>query len=103
MPDPQRATQIPHVYRDIFSDLHKREYPVDNWSIIPVRINELRLSETPEKGMQSVKVFVGGIIPAQDISELKGLGVAEVFLPGASTEDVARQIRMSVVSRSEGV
>ena len=56
-----------------------------------------------EKGMQSVKVFVGGIIPAQDISELKGLGVAEVFLPGASTEDVARQIRMSVVSRSEGV
>ena len=56
-----------------------------------------------EKGMQSVKVFVGGIIPAQDIPELRDVGVAEVFLPGASTEDVARQIRTSVASRSEGV
>src|SRR5215470_9776540 len=41
-----------------------------------------------EKGMESVRVFVGGIIPAQDIPELKTMGVAEVFLPGASTEDV---------------
>jgi methylmalonyl-CoA mutase C-terminal domain/subunit len=56
-----------------------------------------------EKGMQSVKVFVGGIIPAQDIPDLRSLGVAEVFLPGASTEDVARQIRTSVATRSEGV
>ena len=56
-----------------------------------------------EKGMQSVKVFVGGIIPAQDIPDLRRLGVAEVFLPGASTEDVARQIRTSVATRSEGV
>ena len=35
-----------------------------------------------EKGMDGVKVFVGGIIPAQDIPELKEMGVAEVFLPG---------------------
>src|SRR5215471_21556648 len=34
-----------------------------------------------EKEMDGVKVFVGGIIPAQDVAELKGLGVAEVFLP----------------------
>jgi methylmalonyl-CoA mutase C-terminal domain/subunit len=42
--------------------------------------------------MSSVRVFVGGIIPAQDIPELKRLGVAEVFLPGASTQDVVRSI-----------
>ena len=42
--------------------------------------------------MESVRVFVGGIIPAQDIPELKQLGVAEVFLPGASTQDVVRAI-----------
>jgi methylmalonyl-CoA mutase C-terminal domain/subunit len=45
-----------------------------------------------ERGMGSVRVFVGGIIPAQDIAELKQLGIAEVFLPGASTQDVVRAI-----------
>jgi len=45
-----------------------------------------------EKKMSDVKVVVGGIIPQQDIPELKKLGVAEVFLPGASLEDVVRQV-----------
>jgi methylmalonyl-CoA mutase C-terminal domain/subunit len=45
-----------------------------------------------QKGMDGVKVFVGGIIPSQDIAELKALGVAEVFLPGASTEDIIRLV-----------
>ncbi len=52
-----------------------------------------------EKGMTQVKVFVGGIIPAQDIPELKKLGVAEVFLPGASTEDIIRLIETTVPAR----
>jgi methylmalonyl-CoA mutase C-terminal domain/subunit len=46
--------------------------------------------------MDGVKVFVGGIIPAQDIAALKQLGVAEVFLPGSSTQDVIRLIRSAV-------
>jgi methylmalonyl-CoA mutase C-terminal domain/subunit len=45
-----------------------------------------------ERGMESVRVFVGGIIPAQDIPELKRMGVQDVFLPGARTEDVVRAI-----------
>jgi len=49
-----------------------------------------------EKGMDGVKVFVGGIIPAQDIPELKAIGVAEVFLPGSSTRDVIRVIEGAV-------
>jgi methylmalonyl-CoA mutase C-terminal domain/subunit len=49
-----------------------------------------------EKSMEGVKVFVGGIIPSQDIPELKAMGVAEVFLPGASTQDVIRLIEGSV-------
>jgi methylmalonyl-CoA mutase C-terminal domain/subunit len=48
-----------------------------------------------EKSMEAVKVFVGGIIPSQDIPELKSMGVAEVFLPGASTQDVVRLIEGS--------
>ena len=52
-----------------------------------------------EKRMDTVRVFVGGIIPAQDIPELKTLGVAEVFLPGSSTQDVIRVIEASAAAR----
>ncbi len=45
-----------------------------------------------ERGMEGVRVFVGGIIPAQDIPELRKLGISDVFLPGASTQDVIRAI-----------
>ena len=48
--------------------------------------------------LSAKKVFVGGIIPTQDIDELRRMGVAEVFLPGASTEDVAERIRSSVAA-----
>jgi isobutyryl-CoA mutase small subunit len=51
-----------------------------------------------ERSMEGVKVFVGGIIPSQDIPELKALGVAEVFLPGSSTQDVIRLIQGSVAA-----
>ena len=49
--------------------------------------------------MQDVRVFVGGIIPAQDIPDLKKMGVAEVFLPGASTVDVIRLIQGAIPAR----
>jgi methylmalonyl-CoA mutase C-terminal domain/subunit len=52
-----------------------------------------------EKGMEGVRVFVGGIIPAQDIPELKAMGVAEVFLPGSSLQDVIRVIEGAVPTR----
>jgi methylmalonyl-CoA mutase, C-terminal domain len=51
-----------------------------------------------EQRMESVRVFVGGIIPAQDIAELKQLGISEVFLPGASTQDVVRAISPPAVA-----
>ena len=49
-----------------------------------------------EQRMGDVKVVVGGIIPAQDISELKRMGVSEVFLPGASLADVVRSVEGAV-------
>jgi methylmalonyl-CoA mutase C-terminal domain/subunit len=51
------------------------------------------------KQMQDVRVFVGGIIPAQDIPDLQKMGVAEVFLPGASTVDVIRLIEAAIPAR----
>jgi methylmalonyl-CoA mutase C-terminal domain/subunit len=49
-----------------------------------------------EQDAGDVIVTVGGTIPAQDIPELKQLGVAEVFTPGAPTGDIIEFIRSSV-------
>jgi methylmalonyl-CoA mutase C-terminal domain/subunit len=49
-----------------------------------------------EQGAEDILVTVGGTIPAQDIPELKKLGVAEVFTPGAPTSDIIDFIEKSV-------
>jgi methylmalonyl-CoA mutase C-terminal domain/subunit len=41
-----------------------------------------------EKGMDDVTVLLGGIIPEADVAALKEAGVAEIFLPGTSTQDI---------------
>lgn len=46
-----------------------------------------------EKGMSDVTVLIGGIIPEADIPGLKKVGIAEVFLPGTSTQDIVDFIR----------
>ncbi len=60
-------------------------------TILP-RISELLRAQQ----MTDVLVVVGGIIPDEDIPALKQAGVAEVFQPGASTEDIVQFIRKSV-------
>jgi methylmalonyl-CoA mutase C-terminal domain/subunit len=60
-------------------------------SIVPRIITLLR-----EKEMTDVVVIVGGVIPDEDAAELKALGVAEVFQPGASLGNIVEFIRSSV-------
>ncbi len=49
-----------------------------------------------EQGADDVLVTLGGTIPSDDVKELKELGVAEVFTPGASTEQAVEFIRGAV-------
>ncbi len=49
-----------------------------------------------ERGAADILVFGGGIIPDADIPELKSLGVAEVFTPGASTQSIVDWVRANV-------
>jgi methylmalonyl-CoA mutase C-terminal domain/subunit len=49
-------------------------------------------------GQQHVKVFLGGIIPDEDVPRLKELGVTGVYGPGASTEQIIADIRTAVVA-----
>ncbi|MBI2561319.1 MAG: cobalamin B12-binding domain-containing protein [candidate division NC10 bacterium] len=45
------------------------------------------------KGVDDILVFGGGTIPDEDISKLKSCGVAEVYTPGASTQDAIAFVR----------
>jgi methylmalonyl-CoA mutase cobalamin-binding domain/chain len=49
-----------------------------------------------ENGVEDVLVVVGGTIPVEDAHELKELGVAEVFTPGAPTSEIVDFIREKV-------
>jgi methylmalonyl-CoA mutase, C-terminal domain len=51
-----------------------------------------------EKGMDDVMVVVGGIVPDDDAEQLKKLGVAAVFQPGASLGEIVEFIRNSVAA-----
>jgi methylmalonyl-CoA mutase C-terminal domain/subunit len=64
-------------------------------TLIP-RIMEL----LKEQDAGDVVVTAGGTIPSDDVDELKALGVAEVFTPGASTQQAVEFIRDAVRRRA---
>jgi methylmalonyl-CoA mutase C-terminal domain/subunit len=47
-------------------------------------------------GLQDVRLFVGGIIPDEDVPALKAMGVAGIFGPGSSMESIVSAVRASV-------
>ena len=51
-----------------------------------------------EKGAADIAVFGGGIIPQEDITALKAMGVKELFTPGTSTQDIIRFVRDNIRS-----
>ena len=63
-------------------------------TLVPKVVELLR-----EQQAQDILVVVGGTIPAQDIPELKELGVAEVFTPGAPTQAIVDYLQSAVGER----
>ena len=49
-----------------------------------------------ENKMDDVMVFMGGIVPDQDISQLKDIGIKGIFLPGSSLEEIVQFVRGNV-------
>jgi methylmalonyl-CoA mutase C-terminal domain/subunit len=49
-----------------------------------------------ERDADDVVVIAGGTIPGDDIPELKSLGVAEIFTPGAATQEIIDFVRNAV-------
>ncbi|HLV60595.1 MAG TPA: cobalamin B12-binding domain-containing protein [Fredinandcohnia sp.] len=52
------------------------------------------------QGANDIKVFLGGIIPQDDIPVLKEKKVQEVFLPGTPTTEIIAWVRENVRPRS---
>lgn len=59
--------------------------------LFPKIISLLRANQA-----QDIVVIAGGIIPEKDIPKMKKIGIAEIFLPGSSTQDIVRWIEESM-------
>ncbi|MDT4902028.1 MAG: isobutyryl-CoA mutase small subunit [Pseudonocardiales bacterium] len=49
-----------------------------------------------EADAQDVVLFGGGIVPDADIPELEAIGVAKIFTPGATMDDIVEWVRTNV-------
>jgi methylmalonyl-CoA mutase C-terminal domain/subunit len=70
----------------ILSGAHKTLFP---------RIMEL----LKKQGLTDVMVFAGGIIPEEDVSEMKKLGIREIFGPGTTTEEIIQYVMDNLPKR----
>lgn len=61
------------------------------------------MSLLKEKGLDHVKVIIGGIIPDVDRPKLHAMGVAGIFLPGSPMQDIVDFITQQVPPRAEVV
>jgi methylmalonyl-CoA mutase C-terminal domain/subunit len=71
----------------ILSGAHKVLFP---------RVMEL----LKQKGLKDVMVFAGGIIPEEDVADLKKLGIKEIFGPGTTTETIIQYVTENVPKRT---
>ncbi len=71
----------------ILSGAHRALFP---------RIMEL----VKQKGLTDVMVFAGGIIPEEDIPEMKKLGIKEIFGPGTPTETIIKFVFEHIPKRT---
>ncbi len=60
-------------------------------SLVPRVIEEMK-----KRGIGNVPLFVGGIIPPDDVPKLKAMGVVEVFGPGTPTQTTIEFVRRVV-------
>jgi methylmalonyl-CoA mutase C-terminal domain/subunit len=53
-----------------------------------------------EKGLNDVMIFAGGIIPEEDITQMKKLGIKKIFGPGTPTETLVKFVKQNVPKRT---
>jgi len=61
-------------------------------ALVPRVLELLKANE-----QEQVRVFLGGIIPDEDVPRLMEIGVVGIYGPGTSTEDIIRDVRQAVL------
>jgi methylmalonyl-CoA mutase, C-terminal domain len=61
-------------------------------ALVPRILDLLRVNE-----QENIKVFLGGIVPDEDVPALKEMGLAGVYGPGTLTDDIIRDITSAVL------
>jgi methylmalonyl-CoA mutase C-terminal domain/subunit len=56
-----------------------------------------------ERGVTDITVFGGGIVPDADIAELERMGVARIFTPGASTQEIVAWVQATLGGQDQAV
>lgn len=56
-----------------------------------------------ERGATDITVFGGGIVPDADIAELERMGVARIFTPGASTQEIVAWVQATLGGQDQAV
>jgi methylmalonyl-CoA mutase C-terminal domain/subunit len=64
-------------------------------TLFPAVIADLR-----QRGGGDIIVFGGGIVPEADVATLRAAGVAAIFAPGESTQDIVTWVREHVTARA---
>ena len=59
------------------------------------------LDALKSRGASDVLVFGGGIIPDEDVTELSKSGVAAIFKPGASTQEIIDWVEKNIPPKHE--
>lgn len=65
--------------------------------LVPAILDQLKA-----RGAGDIALFVGGIIPEDDIATLTEKGVAHVFTPGTPMKDIVAAIREILEEREQG-
>jgi methylmalonyl-CoA mutase C-terminal domain/subunit len=62
--------------------------------LFPLVLEQLR-----QKGLDSVLVMAGGIIPEEDHAALRQIGIEGIFGPGTPTDEIAEYINKAVAAK----
>ena len=59
------------------------------------------ISGLKNRNAEDILLFGGGIVPDEDITSLKELGVGEIFTPGASTQEIIDYLNNVAINKFE--
>lgn len=90
--------------REIIQAAMQEDVDIIGMSILsgsPVLILAKLLRIRDEMGLKHVPVIAGGIFPEDEIEELKRIGIAGIFRPGAPTDGIAEAVRGLAASKQQ--